>query len=506
MVRHQVGLLRLSGGLGKRVHTLLDETEDDIAAQITRWLANHTGLDTPASVRRLERLLARIRATRAKAWDEVTGTWVEELWALAQAEPVTTADIIRTVSPVQVALALPPDADLAAIVTRRPFEGKVLRDWAKNIERADLDRIQSQIRIGVVAGESARAIARRVVGTVRNKGKDGVTQVTRHNAEAITRTAVNHVSNRAREAFFVENKDVFSEEQYVSTLDSRTSPVCRSLDGKRYPVGKGRFPPQHVACRSIRVAVTNGEVVGSRPANPTTERMLLREYTAQSDIGRVARRANLPRGHKGKFDAFARRRKRELIGQVPAKTTYQDWLKRQSAAFQDDVLGKARGKLFREGRLPLDTFVDQKGQTLTLAQLGRKEAAAFRGRGTGSRDRPATAPAGGACRALFRQCARRRCGGVELSWRGPLIARRPRRGAPACARLPPAQRAVAGIAALLRDRLYRHQRWPALGASLGGRSRHRRGRHARHAAAQAELPSVSGRPQVTQSSHRRCLG
>ena len=332
MVRHQVGLLRLSGGLGKRVHTLLDETEDDIAAQITRRLANHTGLDTPASVRRLERLLARIRATRAKAWDEVTGTWVEELRALAQAEPVTTADIIRTVSPVQVALALPPDADLAAIVTRRPFEGKVLRDWAKNIERADLDRIQSQIRIGVVAGESARAIARRVVGTVRNKGKDGATQVTRHNAEAITRMAFNHVSNRAREAFFVENKDVFGEEQYVSTLDSRTSPVCRSLDGKHYPVGKGRFPPQHVACRSIRVAVINGEVVGSRPANPTTERMLLREYTAQSDIGRVARRANLPRGHKGKFDAFARRRKRELIGQVPAKTTYQDWLKRQSAA------------------------------------------------------------------------------------------------------------------------------------------------------------------------------
>ena len=381
LVRHQIGLLRLSGRVRNRVHKLLDATEDDIAAQITRRLANHTGLDTPASVRRLERLLARIRATRAKAWDAVTGTWVEELQALARAEPVTTADIIRTVSPVQVALALPPDADLSALVTRQPFEGKVLRAWAKDIERADLDRIQSQIRIGLVAGESARAIARRVVGTVRNRGKDGVTQVTRRNAEAITRTAVNHVSNRARGAFFEANQDVFSEEQYVSTLDSRTTPVCRSLDGKRYPVGKGRFPPQHVACRSIRVAVLGGEVVGNRPATPVTEKMLLRDYTAQSDIGRVSKRADLPRGHKGKFDAFARRRKRELIGRVPARTTYQDWLKRQSAEFQDDVLGKARGKLFREGGLTLDTFVDRRGVAYTLSELTRRDAAAFRDAG-----------------------------------------------------------------------------------------------------------------------------
>ena len=381
LVRHQIGLLRLSGSVRNRVHKLLDATEDDIAAQITRRLANHKGLDTPASVRRLERLLARIRATRAKAWDAVTGTWVDELQALARAEPVTTADIIRTVSPVQVALALPPASDLSALVTRQPFEGKVLRDWATDIERADLDRIQSQIRIGLVAGESARVIARRVVGTVRNRGKDGVTQVTRRNAEAVTRTAVNHISNRARGAFFEANQAVFSEEQYVATLDSRTTPVCRSLDGTRYPVGKGRFPPQHVACRSIRVAVLGGEAIGHRPATPVTERMLVREYTGQNDIGRVATRADLPRGHKGKFDAFARKRKRELIGRVPAKTPYQDWLKRQSAAFQDEVLGKARGKLFRAGGLTLDTFVDRRGVVYTLSELTRRDAAAFRAAG-----------------------------------------------------------------------------------------------------------------------------
>jgi len=34
---------------------------------------------------------------------------------------------------------------------------------------------------------------------------------------------------------------------------------------------------------------------------------------------------------------------------VPADMTYYEWLKTQPKEFQDDVLGKTRGKLFREG-------------------------------------------------------------------------------------------------------------------------------------------------------------
>ena len=381
LVRHQIGLLRLSGGIRNRVHQLLDATEDDMAAQITRRLANHKGLDTPASVRRLERLLVRIRETRTTAWSAVQETWRKELRALARAEPVTMAEMIRAVSPVRVTTALPPASDLSAIVTRRPFQGRVLRDWARDVARADLSRIQAQIRIGMVQGENSRAIARRIVGTVRNRGRDGVTQITRRNAEAITRTAVNHISNRARSAFFAENAALFSEERYVATLDSQTTILCASLDGRRFPVGLGRVPPLHWGCRSLRVPILSGEAGATRPANPTTERMLLRKYAEQHDIARVTKRADLPRGHKGKFDAFARTRKRELIGQVPAKTTYQEWLTRQTAEFQNDVLGKAKGKLFREGRLTLDKFVDQKGKTLTLQELGRREAAAFQAAG-----------------------------------------------------------------------------------------------------------------------------
>ena len=57
-------------------------------------------------------------------------------------------------------------------------------------------------------------------------------------------------------------------------------------------------------------------------------------------------------------------------GPVSAKRTYSGWLRDQPAEFQDQVLGKERGKLFREGGLSLDRFTDDDGQVLdNLDQL-----------------------------------------------------------------------------------------------------------------------------------------
>jgi hypothetical protein len=66
------------------------------------------------------------------------------------------------------------------------------------------------------------------------------------------------------------------------------------------------------------------------------------------------------------------------VGRVPAATTYQDFLGRQSAAFQDEVLGKTKGVLFRKGGLKVDQFVDRNGTELTLDQLAATKPEAFR--------------------------------------------------------------------------------------------------------------------------------
>jgi len=90
---------------------------------------------------------------------------------------------------------------------------------------------------------------------------------------------------------------------------------CRSRDGERYPVDSGPRPPAHPGCRSIVTEVLKGYA-------------------------------------------------------PPQRETYADWIKRQPASVQDEILGPTRGKLLRSGRYTVTDFVDQRGKPLTLVELG----------------------------------------------------------------------------------------------------------------------------------------
>ena len=114
-----------------------------------------------------------------------------------------------------------------------------------------------------------------------------------------------------------------------------------------------------------------------RPARPVTQQMLLREYAQANQLGRVTSYDALPRGYKGNFNTFSSRRLREMTGTLPAKTTYNEWLRTQSVEFQNDTLGVTKARLYRRGELKLDRFTNRAGDELTLAQLADREAAAF---------------------------------------------------------------------------------------------------------------------------------
>jgi len=382
LTRHQIYLSRVSGSVRDRIHRVLDDTEADLVGQIeTRMARAAGGLGSARELARLKAILRVVRRLRGRAWEQATKIWVEELSALALAESRIVAGLIDTASPVVLNLALPPPRLLSAIATSRPFEGRTLRQWARSVELEDLRRINNAVRVGMAAGETGPSIARRVVGTARLRGRDGLTQITRRNAEAITRTAVNHVGNSARAELFSENSDLFEQERFVATLDGRTTLVCAGNDGKVFSIGSGPIPPLHFACRSLRVPELGQGPISQRPARPATRRQLLREFGEEKGLGRIGSRERLPRGTKGAFDRFERRRLRELTGRLPGKTTYAEFLRRQSREFQDDVLGPTRARLFRDGRLQLDRFTNRNGDQIPLADLARKHAESFRAAG-----------------------------------------------------------------------------------------------------------------------------
>lgn len=373
LIRHQVGLARMAPGITAKINSLLMATEDDIVDQITA--RELKGLSTT----KLTGTLKAIKTVRSDAWKKSGITWQKEMEDIALHEAQFLDMTLNTVSPAVLNITLPEPDKLKALVQSTPFEGDVLSGWASRQEASDLARIEQSIRIGMTQGESSDDIARRIVGTRQYHKTDGVTQISRNNADSITRTAVNAISNAAKQEFYGDNQDIFDLEVFLATLDSRTTLVCAKNDHKQFAHGIGPVPPLHWRCRSLRMAMINGEFVGSRPARNFTEKQLLREYSAQEGFKAPKTRDLLPKGTKGGYDQFARRRMRELTGTVPASMTYQQWLSQQTVEVQNDILGPKRALLFRQGKFTLDRFVNRNGDTLTLAQLAARDRAALVG-------------------------------------------------------------------------------------------------------------------------------
>lgn len=369
LVRHRVELQRFSNGLASRVRAIINRAEPALRAKLKARLERELRGNPVTAVLETKRMLALARFVKSlneETFAEVNQVMRAELTQLVKLEAAAAAAIIEGSLPVLVNLSIPDARALRSIVFARPMQSKILRDWLNQYSANDRRRFMDEIRQGMIFSETPTQISRRIFGTAALGGTDGVRQITRRGAQSMANTTTAAIFNGALQALYAANRKIVKKELYVATLDSRTTPICQSLDGKVFKRGSGPVPPIHINCRSIRVPVINGRAVGTRPANATTERNL-------GDLRGPARR----------------RAVEKLVGQVPADTTYQQWLSRQNVAFQNDVLGPTRGVLFRKGGLTLDSFVDSSGNQYTLRELFERETSAFSRAGVKASDLPA---------------------------------------------------------------------------------------------------------------------
>lgn len=263
----------------------------------------------------------------------------------AAAKAVPRGNVLVTFEP-----ALPGiEAVKAAILTtplsvRGADGGKLLKSFIAGWTQAERSKVVGAIRQGYFEGQTNAEIVRAIRGTRALRYKDGILATTERNASTVVRTAVQHVATQGRMATLSANSDVVTSVEWVSTLDSRTTQQCKSLDGKRFAIDKGPRPPIHPNCRSSIVPVTRLTELFSEGAT----------RAAKGDSG---------------------------PGQVSAGLSYYEWLKGQPAAFQDQALGKARAKLFRDGGLSAERFselnLDRNFMPLTLDEMRRLEPLAF---------------------------------------------------------------------------------------------------------------------------------
>lgn len=357
-LRHEVGLRRLSNATVRKIIAALNTSEAELERKIrTRlgWIADRGFESSDYTLRRLEANLVEVRKVLREAYTVMGRDLRRELLAAGEYEAAFQGRLLAgTARKAGVVVDLGPGLSrevLRAVVERRPFQGGLLRDWAKKLEADAFTRLRGGIRQGLLQGEGIDQIVRRVRGTRAAGYADGILQLSRRDAESVVRTAVSHTLNGARDELFAGQGDLLKGVQWVSVLDSRVTTGCAIRDGLLYDLdhrpidhdvpweeGPGR---RHFGCRATSVGV-------------------LRSWR---ELGIAAK-------------AAPAEMRASMNGEVPGRTTFANWIKRQPAAVQDEVLGRTRGMALRRGEAGFADLFDDKGRFLSLAELARLEAAA----------------------------------------------------------------------------------------------------------------------------------
>lgn len=340
VVQRQVRLLGYSRGVLRRMRAAVRRVEDDLLRKIEELRRGN--LDVTWTLERLEMMLDEVQVLAAALYVVAERELVLEMLDLAEAELESVTQSIKRSLPVVLNVVTPSPQQVHAAAMAQPFQGRILSEWVRDLSAGQVKRMREAIRIGFIEGETVDQLVRRLRGTKRNGYRDGIFEGTRRGAEAVVRTAINHTATFARQALFEANEPLVKGVQWVATLDGRTSAVCRARDGKVYQLKKGPRPPAHPNCRSTLAPVLKSWRELGIPA---------------SDIDAAARAS--------------------MNGQVAGAETYNTWLRRQPVDFVEEVLGKTKTKLYLDGNLSLDRFVDSSGREYSLDELRRREAEAF---------------------------------------------------------------------------------------------------------------------------------
>lgn len=333
-IRHQVYLEQYKNGHADRVVALLD----DACAEISRFIKKTDGVHTKARYKEIARKLKVVsKSLRERVGEstDIDGIIDYELAkqkkllkkAMPYIKKINGAGTVNLLYPTREQIKTA--ALFAPIADNMTYQG-----YLDRIENGLYGTWDSAVRTGYITGQTASQIVRSVMGGISPESRlrnPGAVSYLRNSVYRNTRTLLQSLANETRSRVFGENEKYFGggsefKYEYLSTLDTRTCLVCASYDGKLYRSMKDTPRiPVHISCRCI-ILPYFGEIEG--------------ETRAAKD------------------------------GPVDAGVKYSDWLGSQPDDVQEEVLGKTRYRMYKDGT-PMSQFVDN-GKTLTLDQLREK--------------------------------------------------------------------------------------------------------------------------------------
>jgi len=336
----QVTLERLKAGFALKFNSVFAKE-----ATLVRSTLNSLSYDlSEASVAQSKKLLSKLDKSISKEFKVANSDLNSELQTIsALYAGIEAKDLIDSVTgDLKLKTITAKQAFAKAKVMAMGHSGILLEDFISSFAATETKRVVNTIRRAFQEGRTSQQTIREVVGTKASNFKNGILEISRRNAKTLVSTSVQHAASAGRMALWEANSSVVEAYEWLSTLDSRTTTTCRSLDGSKFELGKGPVPPIHLNCRSTTVAVLGSEFD------------FLKEGATRS----------------------------AEFGPVSAKKTYYSWLKDQSASFQNEVLGPTRARLFRDCGLTAEKFSElnlgRTFQPLTLDEMRLKDPKAFK--------------------------------------------------------------------------------------------------------------------------------
>jgi hypothetical protein len=338
LIEHSINLLRFGAGVRAKVLAILQRMEVELTAMLVGDQISDLTRDRAAS------LLKETSTVIGEYYDEINGVVTAKASGLADASAAAVGDAIKKAVQVVVDVAMPTQHMLEVMASDVLIHGAPSAAWWERQAGDTAFRFANEVRQGIAQAETNSQIVARIAGT---KLKPGVMNVSRDSAYRLVQASVQTVANEARRMTYESNKEIVDGIQQVSTLDGRTSDICIAYSGAMWdmnyePMGGTTLPynggcPRHWGCRSVEVPV-------------------LKSFASMG--------IDLPE--------FPMSTRASVDGQVGANMTMKQFLEGKSEAFQNELLGKGKAQLWRDGTITLQQLLDQSGNPLSLADLLRK--------------------------------------------------------------------------------------------------------------------------------------
>lgn len=178
-----------------------------------------------------------------------------------------------------------------------------------------LNDVRRVLTIAFANNAPLKDLLAEVRGTRAANFRDGLLRKMKNQFSTTVQTYIQHITSYLN---YLIGSLFFESYQWVSVLDSKTTDICRSRDGRIYLYGSGPLPPAHYNCRST-----------IRPVM-------------------VAANDNMP--------------------------TYYEWIKRQPVLVQNDVLGVKAARQLRKGDIKSENLPRFDGiKSLTLDEYAAKQ-------------------------------------------------------------------------------------------------------------------------------------